>query len=277
MRRLALLCALLACSCAEESSSVVIQLSSDLEIGVEANVLVARVMSGGTALAEESYLLGEPPLDKWPQTLPIISMNTSDSTIRVEAELRLSLAGMPSVAVGFGQAQAELQPGGDMKVVLFVDRNCDDLDGDGFGIGFGCVMPDCDDNDPRVPREEFCPDPVVADAGVDAGESDTGVADAGPTDADRPDAPAPDAAIDAGFDAGVPDIGGEACGQEVCEADERCASGRCRKECQTTPDCGSVYLSCLESFNICICRVPCADPATDMCGPLACVDGCCPF
>lgn len=251
MRLLAIAPCLAACG----EPAVVVEIVSDLGIPRETNSLVARV-DDGTAVVEETYALGDPPRDGWPQTLPILA-GTGRERATVAAELRISASGMPSVVVGYGEREIHFPRSGYDTVRLEVPRSCIDSDGDGFGIGFGCKRPDCDDTNGTVPAEAFCPGYGVVDAGVaDAGPPP----DAGPSDGGLPDT-------------GAPDSGVEACGGDICQPDETCLNQQCLLRCETTLDCGEIHLACLEQFGVCICRVPCFN--VDDCGPYVCVDGCC--
>lgn len=249
----AILLSLLACD--DDGPAVVLEIASDLAIPGETNTLVARVQQDGATLAEETYPLGDPPRDQWPQTLPIVAGARADDRVMVAAELRVSTPGMPSVVVGYGEREVAFPRRGYETLRLDVPRSCIDADSDGFGIGFGCKRPDCDDTDPRVPEEEFCPG-QFPDAGI------PDVPDAGPPQ-------------DGGPDAGVgPDSGTEICNGEICQPNERCLMNQCLRECSTSQDCGTIELACLEQFGVCICRVPCFNRGQD-CGPYECVDGCC--
>lgn len=249
---IAILLALFACD--DDGPAVVLEIASDLTIPGETNSLVARVQEGGATLAEETYALGDPPRDQWPQTLPVVAGGRADDRVMVAAELRISAPGMPSVVVGYGEREVAFPRSGYETVHLDVPRSCIDADADGFGIGFGCKRPDCDDTDPRVPAEEFCP-----------GQSpDAGVPDA------RDAGPGGDGGVDAGVRL---DGGTDLCGGDVCEPNERCLMDQCLTRCRTNQDCGTLELACLEQFGVCICRVPCFNG--NECGPYECVDGCC--
>ena len=259
--RFALLAILVSCSA--DQPAVIVEISSDLSIPTETNSLVARIQESGTTLAEKTYTLGEAPNDRWPQTLPLLPGDGHGANVDVAAELRITAPGMPSVVVGYGERTIQFPNEGEETVTLDVPRSCVDADDDGFGIGFGCKRPDCDDTDPRVPAEAFCPGFGIPDAGQPA---DTGVV----TDAGQP-ADAGDAGV---VDTGPPDSGIELCGAEVCEPDETCLNQQCLQSCMNNLDCGSISYACLEQFGVCICRVPCFNGTQD-CGPYQCVDGCC--
>jgi hypothetical protein len=253
-RLLALLA--IAASCDDGAPSVIVEISSDLEIPRETNSLVARVQSDGRTIAEETYSLGDAPRDRWPQTLPLISGATYDERVSIAAEARLALTG-PSVVVAYGEMEIEFPTSGSETVELALPRSCVDSDRDGFGIGFGCKRPDCDDTDSTIPSPNFCPGFGAPDAGpMDVGPIEAGP-DAGP--------------IDAAPDSGVP---GPTCGTTTCSADQTCLGDQCWKSCATNEDCGALALGCLEEFGVCICRAPCFNGDQD-CGPYECIDGCC--
>jgi hypothetical protein len=243
-------------SCSNDPPSVVVELRSDLEIPRETNSLVARLQSSGRIIAEETYSLGEAPRDRWPQTLPVIAGEVRDQPIAFAAEARISRTG-PSVVVGFGEVQFAFPASGSATVALDLPRSCIDDDRDGFGIGFGCKRPDCDDTDFSIPIPNFCPGLGAPDAGpIDA------TPDAGPVDAEP---------VDAAPDTGVP---GPTCGTTTCNPDQTCLADQCWKSCTTNEDCGALSLGCIEEFGVCICRAPCFNGDQD-CGPYECIDGCC--
>lgn len=243
-------------SCDDGPPAVILEIHSDLEIPRETNSLVARVQVDGRTIADETFTLGDPPRDRFPQTLPLIAGATYDDRVHVAAEARIALTG-PSVVVGFGELDVAFPRSGSDTVRLDLPRSCIDGDGDGFGLGFGCKRPDCDDTDPDVPAQAFCPGFGAPDAGPMDATPDAGPEDGGP--------------MDAAIDAGVP---GTACGQTTCAEDEDCLGNACFKRCTTHEDCGALTLGCLENFGVCICRVPCFNGDQD-CGPYECIDGCC--
>ena len=260
MRALAIALALVACD--GDPPSVVVEIQSDLEIPRETNSLLARVQFDGRTIAEETYALGDPPRDRWPQTLPLIAGDTYDDRVMLFAEARIAISG-PSAIAGFGQIEVVFPESGSDTLVLELPRACRDDDHDGYGIGFGCKKPDCDDTNDRIPYPSLCPGFIVPDAGMgDSGESDSG-ADAGPSDGGNP--PDPDGGTN-----GFP------CGMTTCNADQTCLGDMCWKSCMTTEDCGVLALACLEDFGVCICRVPCFSGSSAEC-PLEteCISGCC--
>jgi hypothetical protein len=237
--------------------TLLVRITSSLSIPQETDTLVARVVENGTS-TERTYLLGDPPRDAWPQILPVIAGNNSAKMVTVAGELRFSPVGRPSVVVGYGETRAEFPVAGERMVDLDVPRACVDLDGDGYGNGFGCAQPDCDDRRADVPSPNFslCPGLGSPDGGASM--------DAGATDSGRP-------SRDAGVDGGFPDL----CGARdvTCAANETCLSGQCYRRCETNLDCGEFDLGCINPPGICICRRMCNNN-TD-CGPYQCRDGCC--
>lgn len=276
------ICALSACK--KESGLLYVEISSSLLIPAEANTLVVRV-TGPTTTEEKSYALGAAPRDVWPQVLPILG-DSVEKPLTIAAELRLLKSGMPSVAVGYGEITTILPSSGEVKVGLAVARACTDDDQDGYGIGFGCANPDCDDTRNDVPFPTFCPSPISpppSDGGPppdpDGGPQPDPDGGALPKDADLPvdDAGTPpeDAGTPGQPDAAEPGLICELIGT-TCPSDQVCFSGRCWYPCNSDTDCTRVNEACLEAFNICVCRVPCDPNNVDSCifGG-SCVDGCC--
>jgi hypothetical protein len=256
-----LLIVLVLASCDDDPSSVIVEIHSDLQIPREANSLIARVQHDGHTIAEETYSLGEPPRDRWPQTLPLIAGSTYDDRVTLAAEARIALSG-PSVVAGFGEIEVIFPESGTETIRFELPRSCIDEDDDGYGIGFGCKRPDCDDANVDIPERELCPGFVVPDAGTpDVGPKDGGP-DAGPEDGGAP------------IDGGAPDAGGFGCGATTCGAGQTCLGDMCWKSCATNEDCGDLSLGCLENFGVCICRAPCFNGQED-CGTYECIDGCC--
>lgn len=276
MRRVALIAAagLALFSCKQESGRLYVEISSSLLIPAEANTLVVRV-TGPTTTEEKSYTLGEAPRDVWPQVLPILGDDV-EKPLMIAVELRLLKSGMPSVAVGYGEIAAVLPSSGEGRIALDVARACVDNDNDGYGVGFGCANPDCDDTRNDVPFPTFCPNqlpPPPGDAGLPP-DLDGGVPpDAQPID-DAGGAPE-DAGMVGAPDAAEPGLICEIIGT-TCPPDQVCFSGRCWYPCNSDVDCTRVNEACLESFNICICRVPCDPNNADSCifGG-TCINGCC--
>ncbi len=162
------------------------------------------------------------------------------------------------MVVGFGEIDVSFPRTGSDTVRLDVPRSCIDSDHDGYGLGFGCKRPDCDDTDPNVPSRGLCPGFGGPDAGPQDAAPDAGPVDAGP--------------VDAGPDAGLP---GDLCGgANTCAPEEACLAQMCFKRCATNEDCGALTLGCLDTIGVCICRVPCPNGDQD-CGPYECIDGCC--
>jgi hypothetical protein len=246
------LVALAACSSSDAPPELILSISSPLAIPAETNRLVATVQPNGAMSQEQSYDLGSGLRGSWPQTLPIIGGAKSARDLSLTIELRNSLPGMASVAVGYVQEQAELPASGTSTVAVVVPRSCVDRDGDGYGIGFGCKGPDCNDNDPTVPDPNPCPP-------VDAGMQTTG-GDGGPQqmgDGGRP--------ADAGLDCSN--------GGPMCDSEHTCYLGGCFKKCMSSMDCGDLAFGCVPVIDVCACKVPCIGPID--CGMNQCVDGCC--
>ncbi len=231
-------------------AALLISLESELQVPQETNSLVVRVLDQRTPLTEQTYSLGDAPRDRWPQTLPLLAGQAHSKTVMLATELRIATVGQPSVVVGFQETQLTFPERGQDNVSITIPRSCVDEDGDGFGVGFGCARPDCDDQRADVPDPNFCPGPEQPDAGVgDVGMRDLGTPDAGP---------------------------GMTCGPraDVCQNDEICFMEMgCFRPCQRPQDCGSLHLGCLDSVGICICRVPCSGQGD--CGPFECIDNCC--
>ncbi|MBI2376854.1 MAG: hypothetical protein HYV07_22840 [Deltaproteobacteria bacterium] len=242
--------------CTRASPSLLVEVTSSLAIPAETDSLVARVLTidGAKLLEEQSYALGSAPNDVWPQTLPIISGETSPTDFALVVELRKTRGGAPSDVMGFASAQARFPDFGTREVPLPVPRVCTDEDYDEYGLGLGCRGPDCDDSRPEVPVDLSC-------------DSDAGVGDASRDGGSR----------DGGRDAGFPDGGPIPCDRTdagSCGPGFVCTPlGRCARECVVDRDCGRPWLMCLQTIEACFCRVPCR-PAGG-CGPYACVDGCC--
>jgi hypothetical protein len=270
-----------------EPASLVLRLDSELVIGQETNSLVVRVRADDGVPEEASYPLGEGVRAAWPQTLPIVAGARHPELVALALELRFASPGVPSVVVGYSEFTHRFPAAQSEEVTVHIARACTDADDDGYGVGFGCDKPDCDDADPDVPVLRFCGAPPEPDAGVrDAGPAedagpgpdatpDAGVEgdggegrDGGPT---SEDAGPPDTGV--AEDAGLQDAGPALCAGEVCEADEVCFMDRCRQTCMSNRDCDGVQLACLESYGVCICRVPCRD--SNVCGPFQCIEGCC--
>lgn len=256
--RLLILLALASCR-ADAPPALIVDISSDLTIPAETNGLAVRVRADGEERIESTYELGTAPRDRWPQSLPIVAGDDTPARISVAAELRVEQDGRPSVVVGYGDIDEPFPVSGETRVGLLVERACVDADGDGFGVGFGCVSPDCDDTDPNAPAVYFCGQGPAPDGGV---------RDGGPRDGGPP-------GRDGGINPPPRDGGSETCGGDICEANETCFVGACRRSCTRNEDCGEVHLACLTRYGVCICRAPC--PGGDECGPLECVDGCCQF
>jgi hypothetical protein len=252
--QLSILTALFACK-ADAPPALIVDISSELAIPEETNGLAVRVRADGEDRIESTYELGTPPRDRWPQSLPIVAGDDAPERVTVAAELRVEQEGRPSVIVGYGDIDEPFPTAGETHVGLFVERACVDADDDGYGVGFGCALPDCDDADPDAPSIYFCGEKPPPDGGIP--EDDGGTP--------RDGGPAP-------RDGGV---GQQMCDSDICEADEVCFAGMCMKRCTSSEDCGELHLSCLTRYGVCICRVPCRG-GTD-CGPLECTDGCCQF
>jgi hypothetical protein len=104
-------------------ASIVLRLSSELLIPTEADTLVVSVYSGAEAVRQESYLLGTPPRDRWPQTLPLISEGRL-ATVGVGAELRHTAQGGAPLIVGYGSLEVSFPSSGSKEVELTIARSC---------------------------------------------------------------------------------------------------------------------------------------------------------
>lgn len=245
--------------CQTDSPALLVDVSSELDIPTETNVLAIRIDADGRRV-DETYVLGTPPRDKWPQTLPVVAEEIP-TRLSIAGELRVSSDGRPSVVVGYGEVEIAFPTEGVARVPLEVPRACTDADGDGFGVGFGCADPDCDDDDPDAPMLYFCGGGPPRDGGVRDG-GPAGTRDGGPP---RDAGPRP-------RDGGVE---GTPCGQMICAEDEMCLNEDCYRRCTTQADCAEFHLGCSTRYGVCLCRLPCRDSTT--CGPLECIDGCCQF
>lgn len=243
------LCAI-AVACSDDSRpALIFEIRSPLAIPAETNVLAARVMNGeGAVLREETYPLGTPPRDRWPQILPILRGETAPADISLVLELRRANNNAPADVVGFAVAPASFPGAGERTVMVEVPRACADADNDGFGFGVGCRGLDCDDRSPSRPDPSPCETP------------DAGVPDAAPPDAAQQP---PDAGPVCG-DAGV-----------VCPQDETCFAGACRDTCEGQMECPDQNQLCLPPFDVCFCRYPCSENTPPCGGVFACLDGCC--
>lgn len=85
--------------------------------------MVVSVYSGAEAVRQESYLLGTPPRDRWPQTLPLISEGRL-ATVGVGAELRLTAQGGAPRIVGYGSLEVSFPSSGSKEVELTIARSC---------------------------------------------------------------------------------------------------------------------------------------------------------
>lgn len=255
----------------ERPPALVLRLFSELTIGEETNNLGVRLVADGAPLEEASYPLGEGDRAAWPQTLPIVAEGTHPKELEIALELRWAESGRPSVVVGYRAVTAAFPERGREYADVGIPRACEDKDDDGYGVGFGCDKPDCDDTDPEVPAVRFCgsaPDAGVPE--VDAGRPDSGAPE---RDAGVPERDAGVPERDAGVRPDAGTGGSPLCGGEVCAADEECFMDRCARRCTDNRDCGAINQACLQRWGVCICRVPC-DLLAD-CGPFMCVDGCC--
>ena len=241
-----------ATGCAEDTpATLIVRLQSDLGIGDETNGGAVRVRSQGRLLEQSSFELGTGARARWPQTLPIVGEGLRPERVTLEIELLWTTPGRPSAVVGYIETTTAF-PQRDVTVFdVSVPRACDDEDEDGYGVGFGCEQPDCDDQDPEVPSERFC-------------------------DASPP--PASDAGVGTGTDAGTPSMdtgaGGGECAGERCASDEVCFANSCARSCQENRDCPEVHLGCLRQYGVCQCRIQCFDGSNN-CGSMECKDGCC--
>lgn len=247
MRSAGVIAAIALVACSDPNGRLFVEISSSLTIPRETNSLTVRVMPAGGTLAEKSYSLGDPPRDVWPQVLPILA-DSGSRQLTITAEAVLLRSGMPSVIVGYGSKDATLPQIGEDMIQLDVAPQCEDKDGDGYGVGFGCANPDCDDARADVPDPVFCP--------MIHPQTDGGVqGDGGPPSDGGP-----------GF---ICDITGT-----QCPNGQVCFSGGCFYPCDNDSNCDLVNEACLESVHVCICRVPCGDEIPCIFGG-ECIDGCC--
>ncbi len=247
----------LATACQTDAPALLVDVSSELEIPGDTNNLVIRIDADGERF-EQAYTLGDAPRDRWPQTLPVVGVDSIPKRLTVAGELRVTTEGRPSVVVGYGEVEVAFPAEGIARAPLEVPRACTDADGDGFGVGFGCSDPDCDDDDPDAPRLYFCGSGPIRDGGVRDGGPvrDGGVRDGGPAPRDG-------------------GVSGTPCGDAFCAEDEMCLDAECYRSCTTNADCGAIHLGCFTRYGVCVCRLPCRDSTT--CGPLECIDECCQF
>ncbi|MBI5509601.1 MAG: hypothetical protein HY903_12685 [Deltaproteobacteria bacterium] len=143
-------------ACAEANASLQVELSSPLSIPGETNELNVQVSAAGTVIGRGNYLLGPAPRDRWPQTLPIVGKDREAQTVAIVFELRMSIPGVAAAVVGYAEAQGELDRDGESVLPVVVPRQCIDADGDGYGVGAGCLGPDCADDLPEVPAVTAC-------------------------------------------------------------------------------------------------------------------------
>lgn len=140
------------CGCGEETPALLAEIRSPLAIPTQTNELVVRIKTGDQILKQVSSSLGLPPRDAWPQTLPIVAGAKHRSRISVEIELRMNLPGVSTDAVGYSRSAFEFPETGTLEALFEVARICADVDGDGYGVGRGCLGPDCDETSTDVPR-----------------------------------------------------------------------------------------------------------------------------
>jgi hypothetical protein len=228
---------------ADGPPELILRISSTLNIPHETNLLVARVQPMNGSNSERSYELGMPPRGSWPQTLPIVAGERSSRDLSIAIELRNSLPGMASVAVGYVEQAAEVPPAGEATINVVVPRACTDPDGDAYGIGFGCLGPDCNESRSDVPDPVPCPMTSRPDGGV---SDQDGGGQGGPNC----------------------ENGGAPCG-----SGDVCFMGQCIKHCTSSSDCGDLSFGCVPVIDLCLCKVPCFEPID--CGMNGCVDGCC--
>jgi hypothetical protein len=218
---------------------LIVRIRSPLTIARETNQIVARVTPEGGMATEQGYDLGAPPRDHWPQTLPIIAgQETRSFALRVE--LRRSAQGQASVEVGFAETSTRIAQG-QRTMDMVVPRDCMDMDGDGYGVGFGCKGPDCDDTRADIPDQNPCP-------------------------------PAPDGGV--GSDGGMPGgLGPCILGDSnPCQPGQACVAMQCFQECSDSVPCADLSYGCVPGFDVCLCKAPCF---TFQCSASACVNGCC--
>jgi hypothetical protein len=227
------------------ADALILRITSPLTIPRETNQLVATVTPQGGASAIDSYDLGAPPRDGWPQTLPIVAGDHSGRMLDLQIELRNSSPNRASVAVGFAEMSASIPASGEETRDVVVPRNCTDMDGDGYGVGFGCIGPDCNDMDPTIPAMRPCPGMGDTDGGVgDGGSSDGGLL--------------------GGFGKCLP-------GANPCSPDQACFMGVCFQKCSDSVPCADLSYGCLPGLDVCLCKAPCGI----LCNASACVNGCC--
>jgi hypothetical protein len=222
----------------QEHGAIVIHLTSSLEIPLETDALLVHLYSGGASIRDQTYPLGTPPRDGWPQVLPIVSDGGELSSVTIAAELRKAGRGQIPMLVGYSAIDAVFPSSGARDVALDIARACDSPDG--YGSGSGC----------RGPRP-------IADAGVMMMiRSDAGSVSAPP-------------------DAGGP-AGGCAPIEGPCAANEVCFEDHCRTTCSEMNPCQDAnYAYCVDPPGVCDCTLRCNDN-TSRCYPFTCLaNGCC--
>ena len=155
---LAFCAAAIAAGCeAEAPPTLVLRMSSDLAIGSDTNAGTVRVRIDDTLIRQAAFDLGDGERTAWPQTLPVVAGTLRPDEIGLEIELQWTSPGQPSTTVGYVELTSAFPSRGTAFVDIAVPRACEDGDDDGYGIGFGCEEPDCDDSNPDVPRFQMCP------------------------------------------------------------------------------------------------------------------------
>jgi hypothetical protein len=103
--RLPALCAMALIGCTDHGS-LVVHLSSSLQIPNETDELLVHLISNGNTVKDQIYDLGTPPRDDWPQVLPIVSDSGGLKAVTIAAELRKGMPGRIPLLVGFSAVDA---------------------------------------------------------------------------------------------------------------------------------------------------------------------------
>jgi hypothetical protein len=119
--------------------SLLVRFTSTLAIPSETDTLLVRVTVNGSSIADQSYNLGPPPRDVWPQLLPIVN-DDALQMVTIVAELQKSGGTQGPVLVGYGAVDAAFPSSGSKEVDLVVQRTCNS----GNGSGAGCQMQQTD-------------------------------------------------------------------------------------------------------------------------------------
>lgn len=155
-RIIPLVLGLLLSGCAADGPAVlVLDIDADLEIGREVNELRVQLRADGEPLEDTVYPLGEGDRADWPQILPIVEGALHPSMLTIRLELAWNVPG-GRVVLGATEMQARFPGRRTQHASVYVRRACEDFDSDGYGVGYGCDEPDCDDFDPATPLVRDC-------------------------------------------------------------------------------------------------------------------------